>query len=814
MRLPFTVSRLLRFGSSPGRRIPPERRPYGTFPMMLIGACARLRLPSAVLVFAFSLCAFATSDIERARADEPNPGQGERIYKDRCLSCHGAKGEGSEEFPRQLAGNRSVDQLARLISKTMPQDEPGTCVGEDAKQVAAYIHDAFYSPIAQARIKPARIELSRLTVRQYRIAVADLLGGFRGDAPYWEVDGERGLKAEYFKSKNFGGGDRVITRVDPEVRFDFGDSSPDPAKIPPKEYAAKWQGSVIALETGIYEFVVRTPNGARLWVNDTRKPLIDAGVKSGNDTEFRQPIFLLGGRAYPIRLEVVKFNNEKQGSVALEWKPPGLAAQVIPRQNLLPSNVNRSYLIETPFPPDDRSIGYERGSSISKAWDQATTDAAIETVALVMENLRDLSGIGNLVKENEPRVREFCQRFVERAFRRPLTDEQKAIYIDRQFQEAGGNLDLAVKRVLLLALKSPRFLYREVGGSEGDPYDVASRISFGLWDSIPDKALLDAARAGRLKTKNEVAAQANRMLNDPRSRFKVRDFLMQWLRVQQTPDLSKDPKLFPEFTPEVAVDLRASLDLFLDDVVWSKGSDSDFRRLLLSDQIYLNGRLTKLYGGKLQFPENAPFQKAALDQGDRAGVLSHPYLMANFSYTATSSPIHRGVFVARSMLGRTLMPPPEAVAPLAPDLHPGLNTRERVTLQTRGTACQSCHDMINPLGFPFESYDAIGRFRAQEKEKPVDSTGSYLSRSGETVKFSGVRELGEFLAASEEAHEAFVEQLFHHLIKQPLPAYGPRTLTDLRESFVKNNFHVRKLIVDIIAASALTSQSKPNLAAR
>ncbi len=110
---------------------------------------------------------------------EPGPRTGEQIYQAQCVSCHGASGEGSKEYAKPLVGNRSTAQLSRLIAKTMPEDDPGTCVGEDADKVAAYIYDAFYSKTAQARLKPARIELSRLTVRQYRNAVADLVGFFR-----------------------------------------------------------------------------------------------------------------------------------------------------------------------------------------------------------------------------------------------------------------------------------------------------------------------------------------------------------------------------------------------------------------------------------------------------------------------------------------------------------------------------------------------------------------------------------------------------------------------------------------------------------
>lgn len=765
-------------------------------------AWPRLRGPgaAAVLGIVAALCPGLA-----AAAGGPT---GEQIYRRQCASCHGASGEGTrEDYPHPLVGNRTVDRLARYIARSMPEDDPGTCVGEDAENVAAYIYDAFYSKVAQARNKPARIELTHLTVSQYRNVLADLIGTFR-EPVRW--DERHGLQGEYFKSKRFRGGSGVISRVDPEVRFDFGRSSPDPEKIESKEFAIRWQGSVLAPETGEYEFIVRTVNSARLWVNDLRQPLIDAGVKSGDDTEYRGSIRLLAGRAYPVRLEFFKANQgvqkkdekaeAKPASISLEWKRPHLAVEVIPQHNLSPASGPEVFVVETPFPPDDRSVGYERGTSVSKAWDQATTDAAIETAGYVVRNLRELAGARDDAPDRKEKLRAFCGRFAERAFRRPLTDEQRARFVDRQFETA-GDPETAVKRVVLLVLKSPRFLYQEFGGSL-DGYDVASRIAFGLWDSLPDRTLLEAAASGQLATREQVARQAERMLADLRTRSKLRGFFLQWLKVDQVPDVAKDPSRYPGFDDVIASDLRTSLELFVDDAVWSEASD--FRELLLSDSLYLNGRLAQFYNAELD-PE-APFQKVAVESSERAGILTHPYLMACFAYTATSSPIHRGVFLARSLLGLSLRPPPEAFAPLAPDLHPQLTTRERVALQTSPESCQSCHAMINPLGFTLEHFDAVGRYRPDEKGRPIDATGAYQTRSGELVKFTGVRDLATFLASSEETHEAFVEQLFHHLVKQPIRAFGSQTLPDLRESFAGHGLSIRRLVVEILASSALTDR--------
>jgi mono/diheme cytochrome c family protein len=750
-----------------------------------------------------------------ARASKNPSRTGEQIFRQRCAACHGQKGEGTKVHRKPLAGDRSVDQLARFISQAMPPGARKKCTGEDAGKVAAYIYDAFYSPIAQARNRPARIELSRLTVRQYRSAVADLVASFR---PAGRPDEKRGLRGEYFKSARFRNGDRVLERVDPEIRFDLGTAGALPEQSDPYLFSMRWEGSVFAPDTGEYEFIVRTEHAARLWINDPRHPAIDAWVKSGNDTEYRASLFLLGGRAYPLRLEFSKGiqgvdNPEKlkqkpptSASLRLEWKPPKRAEEVIPQRCLLPASSPVMFVVAAPFPPDDRSLGYERGTSVSKAWDEATTEAAIETAGYLAAHLRELSGAADDSADRETRVREFCRQFTARAFRRPISPELERIFVERQFQHA-ADLETAVKRVVLLVLKSPRFLYRELGtagrGQPGagppDPYDVASRLSFGLWDSLPDEELLKAAAAGELATREQVVRQAERMVADPRARSKLHEFFLRWLKIDNYPDLSKDPNRFPNFDQAVASDLRTSLELFLDQVAWSERSD--FRELWLADRLYLNGRLAKVYG--VDLPPDASFQMVSLDPTERAGVLSHPYLMASFAYLDTSSPIHRGVLIARNLLGRTLQPPPQAFTPLPADLHPELTTRERVALQTRPGGCMSCHGMINPLGFTLEKFDAIGRVRTQENGRPVDATGSYQSRTGKVVKFSGVRDLAHFLAGSEDAQGAFVEKLFQHLVKQPVRAFGPRTLLDLQGSFTAHQFSIRQEMVEIMAVSAL-----------
>ena len=261
-----------------------------------------------VTLFLRLVAALLLTSTAQAIAAEPDAAVAERgraIYQKLCADCHGANGQGVEDyFPDPLTGDRSLIELTKVVADTMPEGEADKCRGEDAAAVSKYIFDAFYSPLAHARMKPPRVDLQRLTNRQYENAVADLIGSFIGVG---RVDDKRGLKAQYFNDRRFRRDKRVIERVDSTVNFDFGEGTPEEGKFEVEAFSMQWQGSLIVPETGDYEITVSTENGAKLYLNDQQTPLIDAWVKSGYDTEYSKTIRLLGGRAYPLRLDYFKY---------------------------------------------------------------------------------------------------------------------------------------------------------------------------------------------------------------------------------------------------------------------------------------------------------------------------------------------------------------------------------------------------------------------------------------------------------------------------------------------------------------------------
>ena len=449
-------------------------------------------------------------------------------------------------------------------------------------------------------------------------------------------------------------------------------------------------------------------------------------------------------------------------------------------------------LAKTSFPADDRSLGYERGIDVSEEWFNSLTRSALD----VAQQFDD-SFLGNSKNIDEEECRRIATIVLERAFRRPLTSDEKEKNIDRIFKEVESP-DVALKRVVLLAIKSPQFLYPGLSGGKDSSYQIASRLALGLWDSIPDNELLGIAKQGGLNDMDNFRGQVHRMLSDSRSKSKVLDFFYHWLDLDYGRDIAKDKKVYPGFDFEKISNLKRSMDIFIEDVFWSERSN--FKELFLASYLYLNKDLAHLYAEPNQEED---FIRVNFSESKRSGIITHPYILSQFSYPYNSSPIHRGVFLTRHMLGRTLKPPPEAVSFENQSLDPSLSMREKVAHVTKASNCMSCHEIINSLGFSLENYDAIGRWRLSDNDKTIDASSEYETSSGKRISLNGARSLAEFIANDSKSQKAFIKSMFEYMIKQPIQAYGPETLNNLHQTFIDSEYNCKSLMVEIMCISAL-----------
>lgn len=731
--------------------------------------------------------------------------RGAKVYADKCANCHGDKGQGvADAYEKPLVGDSSLGELTSYITSSMPEGEEDQCVGEDASAVARFVHYSFYSEAARVRNRPPRIGLARLTGSQLRQSLADLFGSQEG--PAWTVN-ERGLEARYYNKSNKNRKYKKIERTDPVIDFDFGNK--DPAEgVNARDYLIEWKGSLLVENTGRHEIIVRSTCAFEMTLGKWDRQFIDNRVQSGDKTEFRKSIVLTGGRAYPMILEFIQRKRKTKqppAKVSLSWVTPNGTEQIIPQRNLMPSMVPAAFSLQSKLPPDDRSYGYDRGIAVDAQWDQSTTSAAVEFAEIAAAELwpdyqqrhrKDSN-------ENRARLRGFLKETVETAFRGPLSDELKKLYIDQQLDATEDDLE-AIKRVMLATLKSPRFLYPLLDADRTKSQRAANRLALTLFDGLPffDNGLQKLIEKDKLQTEDQIREACWGIVGDFRVRGKMRQMVHEWLNLGRFEELSKDQELFPGFDDEVVADLRLSLNTFIDDVIWSE--NGKYKQLFQSDWTMTSDKLAEFYGEtwKPAEEDGARLRRSVADADRRFGIITHPYLMSGLAYHDTTSPIHRGVFLIRYMLGRALRPPNEAFTPFSADLHPNLTTRERVELQTKPENCQGCHVKINGLGFTLENFDAVGRYREKEREKLINPTGQYTSRSDQKVDFENARQLAEYLANSEDAHRAFVSRMFQHFVKQPPAAYGVDTLDSLVEKFQQSDGNIKQLLIEIAVIAA------------
>lgn len=755
-----------------------------------------LQIKTHVLILIFSI---GFLFVESVQGDD----QGAKIYRAQCAACHGENGQGTaEHYPEPLRGDLALSQLENLIVKTMPEEHPDNCVGDEAKLVAAFVYDRFYSSEAQRKLNQSRIELSRLTVRQLRESIVDLIGAA---GPEVNISDARGLKANYFASRKWTEKRQLSAQVDRTVDFSGGVPHFDPTgKYPslkkegdPKKdvnlmnqgFSVYWRGGLIPVETGKYEILVESKNGFSLAINDLKNPLIDRGVRSDEIVKHRASMFLIGGR--PVGLSLYLFSYpQPPAKVRLSWKRPNGIVEVIPESSLIPVSPREICICSTVFPADDASYGFERGISVSEQWDQATTDAAIETAEWVSQRVWKLAGTRENDKDASIKLRNYCYQFVGRAFATKLSKDDREFFVDRHFEQEISQKD-KLKRVVLMALKSPRFLYPVIQ-SRRRSEEVARNLALTLWDSLPDKRLYQLADKGQLVEPKMVERESRRMVRDMRSRQKMKMFFLDWLKAERAASSAKDKAVYPDFDYELVSDLQTSLLLYLNDVVWN--DNSDYRQLFLADYLYVNKRIGDFYGISVH---GHGFEKISGALGNRSGVVTHPFLMSGLAYSKDSSPIHRGVFIAKQILGVSLRQPPENVKPLTEEFNPKMTTRERVEHQTKEIGCMSCHQVINPLGFSLENYDAVGRFRTHEKSQPIDVTSVYTTPEGDEVEIRGARDLALFLASSERVQKSFIRQLFNYYTKQSIDAVGVNEINELHRKFKESNFNIEKLLVEI-----------------
>jgi hypothetical protein len=404
----------------------------------------------------------------------------------------------------------------------------------------------------------------------------------------------------------------------------------------------------------------------------------------------------------------------------------------------------------------------------------------------------------------------FIARFGRRAYRRPLTDLEQRRY-QALFAEGRVRSDLAggIRVVLETMLQSIHFLYRfePEPGSAGaaapiPPYALASRLSYFLWNSTPDETLLAAAESGALDSPEGVAAQAVRMIADGRFRDTATSFHLQWLGVTELPGKEKRKKIHPLWSEELRAAMREETVRFVDHVL--REDDGRLETLLTARYSVLQGPLYDLYG--LKKPAGAGWQVAALDPKQRAGLLTQASVMTTHAHWDKPSLVHRGKLIREKLLCEVLPPPPPDVNNTLPPFDPKVSTRERFEEHRSDVSCARCHRLIDPLGAPFEMYDAIGNFRTMDGPAPVDSEGELRGTRSNDGPVKTAVELAQRLATADEVRTCVARQWLRFALgREEAPEEAP-SLQAALEVFRQSGYRIPALLVAITKTDAFRYQ--------
>jgi hypothetical protein len=403
-------------------------------------------------------------------------------------------------------------------------------------------------------------------------------------------------------------------------------------------------------------------------------------------------------------------------------------------------------------------------------------------------------------------ARTFVTSFGARAFRRPVdpaeVEDLMALYTKlRTDPQMAYNLQDALSIVVEAMLQAPGFLYRWERGlaapqSDGalvkfDSYEMASRLSYYIWKSMPDAELMAAATAGKLVTPDQVAAQATRLLADRRANDTIADFVTQWLELGPLRDIIKDTAAYPAFKPELRDSMRAEAVAFAQDVL--RGSSPTFANLLTAPYTFTDPRLAAYYG---LTPDAAG--RVNLTGTPRLGVLTQGALMAVKGNSYRTSPVRRGKYVLNRMLCTVVPPPPPDVVPELPAPDPTKTVRQQMTEHQSNPACAVCHTVMDGLGYAFEHFDGAGNYQKDDRGHVIDASGSVaITKGAAPLTFQDATGLAKALAASSSAHECFARQWLRYAIDRFEQTTDAAAVAYLSKAYEGAGLDTRDLIVKI-----------------
>lgn len=767
-----------------------------------------------------------------ARADEAFAKDIRPILQKYCYGCHGAEKQKGKlrldtldlNFDRGQSAERWHDALDQLNQGDMPpEDEPQLTAVEQAALTGWLTHRLKAAAEAR-RSTGGQGVMRRLTRYEYANTLRDLLGvklDFAKDLPPEPAspDGFKnnglalGMSAEqleYYLAISRTALGKVIVEGDAPtvVKARVEKSSPirrvkgvtGNTVVPGAQYLAKFDefpregtfrlrvhaSAKVPKGAGLPR--MRITIGVRADVQAPQETLVVADVKPGAQVlEFTGRIedFPLPGHnpKYPGLLARIT-NEYDDGSGFIKRKPkkPKKGEKAPPPD---PDLANQPVI-------EINAVEFE--GPLFDAW------PPVNHVALIGK-----PGEGN----EESRAMTAIKRFMTRAYRRPVTSKESGAMFDlyRVIRKRSDSFEAAMRETLALVLATPDFLYlvEPTAGQRRalNDHELAARLSYFLWSTMPDATLIELAEAGELRAPQTLAAQVDRMLADPRSAEFVQHFTDQWLNLSGINRVAVNPQFHPKFNDALKVDMRRETQLFFAEILRTDASALQF---LDADFAMLNRDLAQHYGlPQTDWPAGVAFERVALKgNGRRGGLLTQGGILLANSDGEQSHPIRRAVWLLDRVLGTPPAPPPPDVPELdgnSPELR-NLSIRQQMEVHREKAACASCHRGIDPWGIAFEEYDAVGRWREnwrtnpKAKPQPIDA----LAKLADGTELTGMAGLKQHLLAHEKERfaAALTRKLLAYALGRSLEFSDAAAVSALTQHFEKGDYQLRALITGIV----------------
>ena len=467
------------------------------------------------------------------------------------------------------------------------------------------------------------------------------------------------------------------------------------------------------------------------------------------------------------------------------------------------------------LPPEPLVYGFDNNARLNSAndtWVAASFELAEDAAARAVKERK--ATLVSCANEDLACGEKFVERFGRRAFRRALTAEERSAFT-KLFTTVlmRDGFEPALEQTLTVFLQSPQFLYRpEVGVRAAVPgapgrlpaTELASKLSYFLWGSMPDEELLAAAENGGLELPSAIEVQARRMLASPRAQAAATAFFSRFFALDALARVEKDLAVYPAWTPKLQTSWRRSMELYFGEIT---RPGSTLQDLLSTPALYVDSTMT-MYSPNLS-PE---FQRVTLASPARSGVLAQPGLLARLAGPNQSSPVRRGVFVFDRLLCQPLPLPPADVVITPPVPKPGSTTRERFSVHGGNPGCSGCHERIDPMGFGFEHFDGMGVWRDTEENKPIDSSGAIVATRDAALRttFNGVGELAAKLSQSKQVHDCLSAQWYRWALGRVEAESDACALEKVQQRFFESKGSFEELQLAIIGSDSFAFRSGGN----